>query len=58
MAGQVVELQRIGKFSGRYLVKQARHEYSKSRGYTTDLDIKMLEYIAEENETDAPQPQP
>ena len=58
VAGQVVELQRIGKFSGRYLVKQARHEYSKSRGYTTDLDIKMLEYIAEENETDAPQPQP
>lgn len=58
VAGQVVELQRVGKFSGRYLVKQARHEYSKSRGYTTDLDIKMLEYIAEENETNAPQPQP
>ena len=55
MAGQVIELQRMGKFSGRYLVKQARHDYSKSRGYITDLEIKMVEYIAEESEhNDAP----
>nr|DAS23513.1 MAG TPA: secretion system protein [Caudoviricetes sp.] len=53
MAGQVIELQRIGKFSGRYLVKQARHDYSQSRGYITDLEIKMVEYIAEESENDA-----
>lgn len=55
VAGQVIELQRMGKFSGRYLVKQARHDYSKSRGYITDLEIKMVEYIAEESEhNDAP----
>lgn len=53
VAGQVIELQRIGKFSGRYLVKQARHDYSQSRGYITDLEIKMVEYIAEESENDA-----
>ena len=58
MAGQVIELQRIGKFSGRYLVKQARHDYSQSRGYITDLEIKMVEYIAEESENDAPPTHP
>lgn len=47
VAGQVIELQQMGKFSGRYLVKQARHDYSRMRGYTTDLEIKMIEYIAE-----------
>lgn len=47
VAGQVIELQNMGKLSGRYLVKQARHDYSQMRGYTTDLEIKMVEYIAE-----------
>lgn len=50
VAGQVIELQKIGKLSGRYLVKQARHDYSRMRGYTTDLEIKMIEYIAESDE--------
>lgn len=51
VSGQVIELQKIGKFSGKYLIKQARHDYSRNRGYTTDLDIKMIEYI-EENQND------
>ncbi|XXQ68989.1 phage late control D family protein [Neisseriaceae bacterium B1] len=50
VAGQVIELQQIGKFSGRYLIKQARHDMSRSRGYITDLEIKMIEYIAEQQE--------
>lgn len=50
VAGQVIELQNMGKLSGRYLVKQARHDYSRMRGYTTDLEIKMIEYIDEETE--------
>lgn len=50
VAGQVIELQNIGKFSGRYLVKQARHDFNRTRGYTTDLDIKMVEYIPEQQE--------
>ncbi|SAY50941.1 phage late control D family protein [Neisseria weaveri] len=52
VAGQVILLENHGKFSGRYLVKQARHRYDRRSGYTTDLEIKMLEYIPEEKETD------
>ena len=52
VAGQVVELQNQGKFSGRYLVKQARHEYRRNAGYTTSLEIKMVAYIAEEAEAE------
>ncbi len=50
VAGQVIELQQIGKFSGRYLIKQARHDMSRSRGYTTEIEIKMIEYLAQETE--------
>lgn len=50
MAGQIIELRQMGKFSGKYLIKQARHDYSRSRGYTTDLEIKMIEYIEENKE--------
>ncbi|MFC3873812.1 phage late control D family protein [Neisseria musculi] len=52
VAGQVVVLQNHGKFSGRYLVRQARHSYERTGGYTTELEIKMLEYIPEEKEAD------
>lgn len=47
VAGQVVALKQFGKFSGRYLVKQARHDYQRSSGYSTELEIKMVQYIAE-----------
>lgn len=50
VAGQTVELKQFGKFSGRYLVNQARHEYSRSSGYTTEAEIKMIAYIPEETE--------
>lgn len=48
VAGQVVCLRNIGKLSGKYLVQQARHELRRSAGYTTELDIKMIEYDEEE----------
>lgn len=50
VAGQIVQLKNYGLLSGRYLVKQAHHRVEKSSGYTTELEIKMLEYIADENE--------
>lgn len=53
VAGQTVQLKNMGKFSGKYLVKQARHEYRRSSGYTTELEIKMIEYIAEEEQQNA-----
>jgi len=53
VAGQTVRLKNMGKFSGKYLVKQARHEYRSSSGYTTELEIKMIEYIDDEEQQDA-----
>ena len=53
VAGQTVRLKNMGKFSGKYLVKQARHEYRSNSGYTTELEIKMIEYIDDEEQQDA-----
>ncbi|EGF09640.1 phage protein [Neisseria bacilliformis ATCC BAA-1200] len=50
VAGQIVRLKGFGQFSGRYLVKQSRHELRRSTGYTTSLEVKMVEYIADESE--------
>lgn len=50
VSGQMVTLKNMGKFSGKYLVNQARHEFSNTSGYTTELEIKMIEYIDEETE--------
>lgn len=50
VAGQMIELKRYGKLSGRYLVKQARHEYNRASGYLTEIEVKMIEYIDEEKE--------
>ncbi|HFC8507225.1 TPA: phage late control D family protein [Neisseria subflava] len=56
VAGQTVRLKNMGKFSGKYLVKQARHEYRSNSGYTTELEIKMIEYIDDEEQQDATNP--
>ena len=45
VAGQVVQLKGFGKFSGKYLVKQARHEIRRGGGFTSDLEVKMVEYL-------------
>lgn len=50
VAGQIVRLKGFGQFSGRYLVKQSRHELRRSTGYTTSLEVKMVAYIADEAE--------
>ena len=48
VAGQVVQLKGFGKFSGKYLVKQARHEIRRGGGFTSDLEVKMVEYVPDE----------
>ena len=48
VAGQIVQLAGYGKLSGKYLVKQAQHEIRRSGGYTVSLDVKMIEYVADE----------
>ena len=47
VAGQVMRLTGYGQMSGNYLVKQSRHSYSRMTGYTTELEVKMLQYIAD-----------
>lgn len=53
VAGQCIRLVHYGKMSGRYIINQARHDYSRS-GYTVDLEIKMVEYLPD----DTPKQQP
>jgi len=43
VAGQVIALDSgFGKFAGRYVVKQSRHQISRS-GYTTNIEINSVE---------------
>lgn len=45
VAGNTILLTGLGMFSGKYLIKSARHSYVRNQGYTTSLDIRMLEFI-------------
>ena len=53
VAGQMVRLKEFGKFSGKYLVKQSRHDFTRHVGWTTELEIKMTEYVADEEKNNA-----
>ena len=48
VAGQVVRLKGYGKLSGKYLVKQSRHDIRRTAGYVTTLEVRMVEYVADE----------
>ena len=58
VAGQTVQLKGFGKFSGKYLVKQARHEIRRGGGFTSDLEVKMVEYVPDEPPQPAAATQP
>jgi len=45
VAGNTIMLTNMGMFSGKYLIKSARHSYSRSQGYITNLEVRMLEFI-------------
>lgn len=47
VAGNTIWLTNIGMFSGKYLIKQARHSIDKNQGYVTNLEIKMIEFSEE-----------
>lgn len=54
VAGNTVMLTNMGMFSGKYLITSARHQYSRSQGYITELNIRMIEFIEEQaNGTDS-----
>ncbi len=40
LAGCVVELKKWGAFDGKYVIKQAKHQVSKS-GYTTEITLRV-----------------
>lgn len=44
VAGQTILVTDFGKFSGKYLIKQARHTLN-AQGFLTTIEIRMLEYI-------------
>ncbi|EGY52001.1 phage late control D family protein [Neisseria shayeganii] len=48
VAGQVVQLRGFGKLSGKYLVKQSRHDIRRMAGYVTTLEVRMVEYVPDE----------
>lgn len=48
VAGQVVRLRGFGKLSGKYLVKQSRHDIRRMAGYVTTLEVRMVEYVPDE----------
>lgn len=52
VAGNTLLLEKMGMFSGKYLIKSARHSLSRQSGFLTNIEIRMVEFI-DENKTDA-----
>ncbi|SUV40999.1 Uncharacterised protein [Avibacterium paragallinarum] len=41
-------LRNLGVFSGKYLIKSAMHRLSRSGGYQTEIEVRMLEFIPDD----------
>lgn len=48
VAGSTILLRNLGVFSGKYLIKSSRHSISCSQGYSTDIEVRMLEFIPDD----------
>lgn len=48
VAGATILLRNLGVFSGKYLIKSSRHTISRTSGYTTGIEVRMLEFIADD----------
>ncbi|MDD7568286.1 MAG: hypothetical protein PUJ68_00070 [[Actinobacillus] rossii] len=48
VAGATILLRNLGVFSGKYLIKSSRHHFARSQGYTTDIEVSMLKFIADD----------
>ena len=48
VAGSTILLKNLGVFSGRYLIKQSRHSISRTQGYITNIEVRMLEFIPDD----------
>lgn len=45
VAGNTIMLKNMGVFSGKYSIKSARHSLRRGQGFTTDIEIRMVEYL-------------
>lgn len=56
VAGNTLLLEKMGMFSGKYLIKSSQHRLSRGSGFTTRLEVRMLEFIDddEQEENNAP----
>lgn len=48
VAGATIILRNLGVFSGKYLIKSSRHTISRYSGYITAIEVRMLEFIADD----------
>lgn len=48
VAGSTIWLKNLGVFSGKYLIKQSRHSISRTQGYITNIEVRMLEFIPDD----------
>lgn len=48
VAGATILLRNLGVFSGKYLIKSSRHTISRNGGYVTNIEVRMLEFIADD----------
>ncbi len=48
VAGSTLLLRNLGIFSGKYLIKSSRHSIVRGGGYTTSLEVRMLEFIPDD----------
>jgi len=48
VAGNNIEIVRIGKFSGLYNIEASRHIISKSGGYTTDIEVYKVADVSKD----------
>lgn len=48
VAGSTLALRNLGIFSGKYLIKSSHHSIVRGGGYTTSLEVRMLEFIPDD----------
>lgn len=48
VAGNTILLRNLGVFSGKYLIKSSHHTIYRNQGYTTTIDVRLLEFIADD----------
>lgn len=51
VAGSTILLRNLGIFSGKYLIKSSRHAIVRRQGYTTSIEVRMIEFIADDLKT-------